>query len=151
MLRILSFKMSKKIISIKKYAWRYTLTPQSTIHIRFIFWLNYFFSIYLFKCYEFQLNNFIFNQLPELFILEIVRPNWDLTEKIGTHLNVSHLGFAFKKKSKPENKNDQWIFRHASSEEKKVVDVSLENYLKRYLHHETVKGINVQEILFPTS
>ena len=98
-----------------------------------------------------QLNDFIFNQLPELFILEIVRPNWDLTEKIGTHLNVSHLGFAFKKKSKPENKNDQWIFRHASSEEKKVVDVSLENYLKRYLHHETVKGINVQEILFPTS
>ena len=61
------------------------------------------------------------------------------------------MGFAFKKKSTLENKNDQWIFRHASSEEKKVVDVSLENYLKRYLHHETVKGINVQEILFPTS
>jgi len=86
------------------------------------------------------LNLFIFDQLPEISILEIVRPNWNLEEKIGTHLNVSHLGFAFKK-------GNQWVFRHASRDQKKVVDVDLEDCLKQYLRHETVKGINIQQIL----
>jgi hypothetical protein len=92
----------------------------------------------LFDCNK-KLNSNVLKQFPKVFILEIIRPNWDLTQKIGTHLHVSHLGFCFK------NENT-WIFRHASSQYKKVMDVPLDIYLNQYLNHETLKGINVQKI-----
>lgn len=81
----------------------------------------------------------LFKKIPNASIVEIVRPNWDLRDKIGTCLNVSHLGFVF------------WLdntltFRHASSEEKHVLDVPLQAYLSTYLDSSTVKGINVQAL-----
>ncbi|MCW8451877.1 N-acetylmuramoyl-L-alanine amidase-like domain-containing protein [Legionella quinlivanii] len=82
----------------------------------------------------------IFKQIPDAAIIEIVRPNWDLTQAIGTHLNVSHLGFAFWK-------DDHLIFRQASSNFGKVVDVPLMDYLKEALSSPTIKGINVQIVL----
>lgn len=85
-------------------------------------------------------NMTIFNQIPNGAIIEIVRPNWDLREQIGTHLNVSHMGFAFWK-----GKN--LIFRQATSLEKKVVDVSLITYLQQTLASPTIKGINIEVVV----
>src|SRR3990167_1198967 len=79
-------------------------------------------------------------QLPKAMIVEIIRPNWNLVKQIGTNLNVSHVGFLLEVQ-------DQLIFRHASQEQKKVVDQPLELYLYRYLQSPTVKGINLQQIL----
>lgn len=82
----------------------------------------------------------IFNRIPHASIIEIVRPNWNLKEKIGTNLHISHLGFAIRKDA-------TLSFRHASSEQKKVVEVLLSDYLKQCLASATVKGINVQRYL----
>jgi len=83
---------------------------------------------------------YLFSQIPQGAIIEIVRPNWDLSKEIGTHLNVSHLGFAIWKKN-------QLYFREASSEFKAVVDISLIDYLKKALKSPTIKGINIQVVL----
>lgn len=84
-------------------------------------------------------NHYLFAQIPDGAIIEIIRPNWGLTKEMGTHLNVSHLGFAFWK-------NDQLIFRHASATDGQVVDVPLISYLKAALNSPTIKGINVQVV-----
>jgi len=83
---------------------------------------------------------FLFNQIPSGSIIEIVRPNWNLMPMIGTHLNVSHLGFALRTKK-------GLVYREASSVENKVIDIPLVNYLKQYINSPTVKGINVQIVL----
>lgn len=86
-------------------------------------------------------NKYLFAQIPNGAIVEIVRPNWNLREQIGTNLNVSHLGFVFWKKGVP-------TFRQASSIYNKVVDVPLIDYLKQaHEQSPTVKGINVQIVV----
>ncbi|MFI4919332.1 MAG: N-acetylmuramoyl-L-alanine amidase-like domain-containing protein [Legionellales bacterium] len=82
-------------------------------------------------------NLYLFAQIPQGAIIEIIRPNWDLRKLIGTSLNISHLGFAI------------WIkghlyFRQASSQQGKVVDVLLVEYLKEAQKSPTIKGINIQ-------
>jgi hypothetical protein len=79
---------------------------------------------------------YLFSQIPNGAIIEIVRPNWDIREQIGTHLNISHLGFAFWQ-------NNTLYFRQASSQYGKVVDVPLVGYLKDALNSPTIKGISV--------
>ncbi len=83
---------------------------------------------------------FLFNQIPDGSIIEIVRPNWQLKSKIGTNLNISHLGFAIRK-------NGQLFFREASSVEHKVIDIPLSEYLQGYLNSPTIKGISVLVIM----
>lgn len=85
-------------------------------------------------------NDQILYQIPQGAIIEIVRPNWDLTSVIGTHLNVSHLGFAIWT-------HGTLYFRQASSSQHKVVDVPLVTYLKGAQDSPTIKGINVQVAL----
>ena len=85
-------------------------------------------------------NMHLFVQIPHGAIIEIVRPNWDLNQKIGTSLNISHLGFAIRDKG-------QLYFREASLEYGKVVDVPLIEYLEKALNSPTIKGINVQVVL----
>ncbi len=88
-------------------------------------------------------NLYIFKQIPHTAIIEIVRPDWDLSKEIGTHLNVSHLGFAVWK-------DNVLYFRQASSQEqnhRQVVDVPLIEYLKNTLESPTIKGINIQVII----
>lgn len=85
-------------------------------------------------------NQALFASIPQAAIIEIIRPNWDLHEKIGTNLNVSHLGFAIWKKN-------QLYFRQASSEMGAVVDVPLIEYLFKARNSPTIKGINVQVAL----
>jgi len=82
----------------------------------------------------------VFNQIPNGAVIEIVRPNWQLKDLIGTNLQISHLGFAI-------YKDGICYFREASSTQKKVIDIPLDEYLKGYLNSPTVKGINVQEVL----
>ena len=84
-------------------------------------------------------NKALFQQIPDGAIVEIVRPNWDLTSAIGTHLNVSHLGFVF------------WgegvlMFRNASTIHGKVVEEPLIDYLNAARQSPTIKGINVQTV-----
>lgn len=81
----------------------------------------------------------IFRQFPKVSVVEIVRPNWDLTKIIGTHLQISHMGFAL------QNEHDL-MFRNASSLEHQVSDIPLSKYLKQYLKNSTVKGILVLTI-----
>ena len=81
---------------------------------------------------------YFFQQIPNAAIIEIVRPNWDLTKEIGTHLNVSHIGFAIWK-------NKTLYFRQASSIHHQVIDTPLTSYLYDALKNsETIKGINIQ-------
>lgn len=86
-----------------------------------------------------QPNLYLFKQIPNAAIIEIVRPDWDLQEQIGTHLNVSHLGFAIWK-------NGQLFFRQASSTQHQVVDSLLIDYLHDAINSPTIKGINVQVV-----
>ncbi len=86
-------------------------------------------------------NSALFDQIPHGSIIEIVRPNWDLRDKIGTHLNISHLGFAFRN-------NNQLLFRHASLNAGFVTELPLVDYLRENcLKSPTIKGINIYEIL----
>ncbi len=82
----------------------------------------------------------LFSQIPDGFIIEIVRPNWDLRQKIGTYLDVSHLGFALYCRN-------SLMFRHASAQENKVSEVSLIQYLRGYINNDTIKGIHVLRLL----
>ena len=82
----------------------------------------------------------LFDQIPSGGIIEIVRPNWDLREKIGTCLNVSHLGFVFRR-------GKDLIFREASLLLKQVCDVALIDYLRTYLNSTSVKGIHIEAVL----
>lgn len=84
------------------------------------------------------LNEFIFNQISNASVIEIIRPNWNVKDKIGTNLHVSHVGFAIRKP------NGELFFRHASSEQKCVVEILLSDYLKNSLNSATIRGINVQ-------
>lgn len=86
-----------------------------------------------------NINQVLIQQLPDISILEIVRPNWNLKKKIGTNLNVSHVGFVIKT-------SRGYFFRHASSQEKAVVNLPLAAYLRKYIKNETVKGINILAI-----
>jgi hypothetical protein len=83
---------------------------------------------------------FIFNQIPDGSIIEIVRPNWDLTALIGTHLNVSHLGFVFRK-------HHVLMFRQASAIYNHTIDVPLIDYLREARESPTIDGINIQIIV----
>lgn len=78
-----------------------------------------------------------FDLIPHGAIIELVRPNWDMRDKIGTNLNVSHVGFAIWK-------GNQLYYRQASSIEKRVIDILLTDYLQYRLYSPSVKGINIQ-------
>ena len=81
----------------------------------------------------------LFDAIPSGTVIDIVRPNWDLTKQIGTHLNISHQGFAVRK-------NGVLYFLEASEVYGKVSMVPLADYLHQYLDSPTIKGINVLQI-----
>jgi hypothetical protein len=88
---------------------------------------------------EFLENQMAFKKkFPAYGIVNIVRPNWDLTEQIGTHMNISHLGFVFNAKD-----SQQLDFYHASSERKMVVQETLFDYMMRLKDSPTIRGFNV--------
>jgi len=76
-------------------------------------------------------------KIPNGTVVSFVRPNWDLTAAIGTHMNVSHQGLIFQK-------NGNLVLRHASAAaEKKVVEVPFLDYLRKFENHPTLKGIHL--------
>jgi len=85
-------------------------------------------------------NKYLFKQIPNGSVIEIVRPNWQIKQRYGTNLNVSHLGLAVRK-------GGELIFRHASSLQHSVVDIPLAVYLSHYLTSKTLKGIAVEKII----
>lgn len=85
-------------------------------------------------------NQSLFKQIPNAAIIEIIRPNWDLDKQIGTHLNVSHLGFAVWEKG-------LLIFRETSSNDGHVIDYPLIDYLREAHKSPTIKGINIQVVI----
>jgi hypothetical protein len=79
----------------------------------------------------------LLRRIPDGAVINFVRPNWDLTASIGTRMNVSHQGLVFQTSRGVR-------LRHASvGGEKKVMDVSLLNYLKGFENHPTMKGIHL--------
>ena len=78
-----------------------------------------------------------FDKIPHGAIIEIVRPNWNLRQAIGTSLDISHLGFAIRKQGV------LW-FRNASIIHHQVIDEPLIGYLKKYLSSPTIKGIHIE-------
>lgn len=85
-------------------------------------------------------SQYLLDQIPSGAIIEIVRPNWDLTQIIGTHLNVSHIGFAIRE-------HGDLYFYQASSLENKVFKIPLVDYLISMLSSPTIRGINIQVAL----
>lgn len=76
--------------------------------------------------------------IPNGTVVSFVRPNWDLTDTLGMHINVSHQGLIFQRKEGP-------ILRHASTTGE-VMEVSLLDYLKKYENHVTMKGIHLLKV-----
>ncbi len=79
--------------------------------------------------------------MPEYSLICIVRPNWDMRARIGTNLNISHLGLALKM---PDN--DDIEFFHATTTLKRVVQQSLREYMTQQLASPTIRGINIQAL-----
>ena len=88
-------------------------------------------------------SQYLLEQIPSGAIIEIIRPNWDLTAAIGTHLNVSHIGFAIREQG-------ELFFYQASSLAKQVTKLPLVDYLISMRSQPTVQGINIQ-IVLPTA
>ena len=81
----------------------------------------------------------LFDRVPSGSVVNIVRPDWDLVAQIGTHLNVSHQGFAVRK-------NGVLYFMEASEVLGQVSMVPLADYLRAYRDSPTIKGVNILEI-----
>jgi len=81
------------------------------------------------------------NQIPDGSVVNIVRPNWDLTETMGTHMNVSHQMIFVR------GPQGQPLLRHASSVFKKVVEQDFFLIMRNHHNHATAKGIHIASIL----
>ena len=79
--------------------------------------------------------------IPSGSVINIVRPNWDLTDVMGTHMNVSHQMIFFR------NAEGRPVLRHASSVARKIVEADFFAVMQSYLGHKTAKGINIDQIL----
>lgn len=82
----------------------------------------------------------LLDKIPSGTLVNFVRPNWDLTDLIGTHQNISHQGFLFRK-------GKVLYLRHASSSgEKKVIELPFIDYLRPFVNHATLKGIHLMQV-----
>lgn len=93
-------------------------------------------------------NTYYFNQIPPGSVIAIVRPNWDIRNHFpgfpagyGTNLNVSHLGFAIRT-------GQDLMFYNASSIHGRVEAEPLTQYLQKYIHSPTIKGIHIEQIIY---
>ena len=90
-----------------------------------------------------QIKPEILKQIPHGAIIQIVRLHWNLVDKIGTQLDISHLGFAIWKEN-------QLYFRNASSIHHQVVDEPFHKYLQKAMKSATIKGIHIEEPVEPS-
>ena len=78
-------------------------------------------------------------KIPSGSLIFFVGHDTYLTSRIGTPMNVLHMGFAIWNKG-------QLYCRMASSKAKRVLDVRFQDYLKTYLPLGTLDGISVWAI-----
>lgn len=69
-------------------------------------------------------NDKILERIPSGSVIEIVDKTRDFKEKIGTDLNIAHMGFVIRT-------SHGILFRHASKVYQQVIDIPLSQYLKR--------------------
>ena len=77
--------------------------------------------------------------IPSGSVINVVRPNWDIKDKIGTNMNISHQGFVIQSSGRT-------LFRHASQTEKKVSEDNLLDYLKSMKSVPSIDGIQVLKV-----
>lgn len=77
---------------------------------------------------------------PPAMLVEFVNPGWEIAEKIGTDLAVSHCGWAFRQPG------GDYVLYHASDLEKQVVAVDFLSYCMRRLHNNAHQGIHLQAL-----
>lgn len=80
----------------------------------------------------------ILNRIPTGTIVNFVRPNWDLTEVAGTHQNISHQAFLFRKAGV--------LYQRHASINGKVEEIPFIDYLKRFQNHATLKGVHFMKV-----
>jgi hypothetical protein len=85
----------------------------------------------------------LLDRIPSGSIINVVRPNWNLKSYIGTNMNVSHQGFAIRKRT------GVLFFRHASSELRLVTEEPMADYLNRMLNVKSIGGINILSLKQP--
>ncbi|MBJ7536717.1 N-acetylmuramoyl-L-alanine amidase-like domain-containing protein [Marinomonas transparens] len=83
------------------------------------------------------INQALLDRIPTGSIINMVRPDWQLTKWIGTNMNVSHQSIAIRK-------DGRLYLRHASLTHKKVTDEDFIEYFSTYLAGSSLKGFNVQ-------
>lgn len=86
----------------------------------------------------------ILNSIPTPSSIEIVAHLTNMKKRIGTQINIVHMGIAIQK-------DHHLIFREASSRHKKVTDIVLVDYLKHLSRFSSIKGIHVEQIIFPSA
>lgn len=83
----------------------------------------------------------ILGAMPDVSVISVVRPNWNLKALIATNMNVSHQGIVVRKA------DGQIYLRHASSAANKVVsEVLFVDYLKHFIQIPTIRGFNVLSV-----
>lgn len=84
----------------------------------------------------------LIQKIPHGTIVNFVRPNWDLTEASGTHMNVSHQGLLFRK-------GKVLYQRHASTSDDRIVaELPFLEYIKKFRNHPTLKGVHFMKVNF---
>jgi hypothetical protein len=83
------------------------------------------------------INQALLDRIPSGSVINMVRPNWQLKDVIGTNMNVSHQAIAIRK-------NGELYLRHASQTHMNVMDVGLLEYFSQYTSASSLKGFNVQ-------
>ena len=87
----------------------------------------------------------ILARIPSGSVINIVRPNFDATKGAGTHMNITHQGFAF-------HKSGVVYFRHASPTKDpvtgkgKVKEELLLDYVTATLSSPSIGGINILSV-----
>lgn len=86
----------------------------------------------------------ILNRIPSGAVIEIVNKTGDIKKKIGTDLNVAHLGLALRT-------SEGLVLRHASSIRRKVMDQPFARYFLGYYlsspHPEKI-GVHIEQIIY---
>ncbi len=80
------------------------------------------------------------NKIPHGTVVNFVRPNWDLTHEYGSHQNISHQAFLFRK-------GNVLFLRHAStSNPQTVFELPFLDYIKKFENHATLKGVHFMRV-----
>ncbi len=79
----------------------------------------------------------LFARVASGTVMNVVRPDWNVDDELGTPLVVSHQGLILRLAGR-------LVVRHASSgDARQVVEADLTDFLRRHLAHPTVRGVQL--------